>query len=164
MRENADFALILLDLNLGGQDGFTVLRDCLDLAPSIPIAILSGSKEPADMQRAMDLGATGFIPKDTSGDLMVTALNMILAGGYYIPKALIPSVDTAPAPDGPTQLTPRQLEVTACICDGLTNKQIASALGISEATIKMHVTSIFRSLDVTNRTQVARAAQARGLV
>ena len=141
-----------------------MLRACLERAPAVPIAILSGSKNPADMQRAMDMGAAGYIPKDTSGDLMVNALNMILAGGYYIPKALIPPAAPAPAGEVPAQLTPRQIEVTRCICDGLTNKQIATALGISEATIKMHVTSIFRSLDVSNRTQVARVARARGLI
>ena len=131
----------------------------------MPVAILSGSKNPDDMRRAMDMGAAGFIPKDTSGELMVNAISMILAGGYYIPKTLLQ--ETAPASPGAqaaNNLTPRQQQVTVLICEGLTNKQIAAELGIAEATIKMHVTSVFRTFDVTNRTQLASAARDAGLV
>ncbi len=163
LAEHADTALALLDLNLQGQDGFEVLEGCLDRYPSLPVAILSGSKNFADMQRAMEMGAAGFIPKDTSGDLMVKALSMILAGGYYIPKTLLQPTEQTSTTGGPVQVTPRQLEVTSLICDGLTNKQIGTTLGIAEATIKMHVTAIFRAMKVSNRTQLVRAAQARGL-
>ncbi|MFT5417887.1 MAG: DNA-binding NarL/FixJ family response regulator [Gammaproteobacteria bacterium] len=164
LKDGPAMELILLDLNLSGRDGFAVLRHCLEQYPTVPVAILSGSKKIADMRRVMDMGAAGFIAKDTTSDVMLNAVRMILAGAYYIPQALLRNPQPNPKSGDPFYLTERQLEVVSLICDGLTNKQIAKTLGIAEATIKMHVTSIFRSLEVTNRTQIAKVARDQGLV
>ena len=163
LQEHDGVSLVLLDLHLQDADGFTALECCLEQYPRTPVAIISASTKPTDMQRALDMGAAGYIPKNTTGELMLSALRMILAGGYYVPKELLSGAATeAPVAEVP-HITARQAEVLTLICDGKTNKEIASALGVAEATVKMHITSIFRSLDVNNRTQLVKVAQEHGL-
>ncbi|ARN74655.1 response regulator [Oceanicoccus sagamiensis] len=166
LSDNKDINLILLDLSLPDKDGFEVLEFCLEQFSAIPVAILSASKSTKDMQQAMDMGAVGFIPKDTSSEIMLSALRTMLVGGYYIPTALTkaPAAMTAKQPGDPFYLTGRQLDVVTLVCDGMTNKEIAKQLDLAEATIKMHMSSIMTSLNVTNRTQVAKVAIERKLL
>ncbi len=164
LRENNDINLMLLDLSLPGKNGFEVLEDCLAISPDLPVAILSASKSKEDMQRVMELGAMGFIPKDTSSEVMLSALRIIQAGGYYMPATLIQSSAPALEIGDPFYLTERQLDVVTLVCDGLTNKEIAIQLKVAEATIKMHMSSIMASLNVSNRTQVAKVVRERQLL
>lgn len=158
--------LMLLDLNLPGKDGFELLQACISQYPDVPVTVLSASNNTADMQRALDIGAMGFIPKETSSELMLSALRTILAGGYYIPSSLIKEKPAKPLlkSGDPFYLTERQLQVTSLICDGLSNRDIASVLELAESTIKMHVTSIISTLGATNRTQVAKIAREQNLI
>ena len=152
-----DLDLVLLDLNMPGKNGFTVLNSAIENFPLTPIVVLSASQDHNEMQRVIDMGAMGFIPKETTGDVMISALQLILAGGIYVPPTMINQTDNSQT------LTPRQLEVLKMLAEGLSNKKIAKGLGIAEATIKMHITSIFKCLCVSNRTQAAMAAQTMGL-
>lgn len=157
--------LVLLDLNMPGKDGFTALDSFATRYPTLPVVILSASSLRSDIQRALDAGAMGYIPKDTTSAIMLGALRLILAGGIYIPPNLA-QADTPAASDRPrnrSALTPRQLDVLALLVQGISNKDIATRLGLSEGTVKMHVTSIFRELGVSNRTQATLAAQNAGL-
>lgn len=162
---NPELDLVLLDLNMPGKDGFTALDSFATRYPTLPVVILSASSLRSDIQRALDAGAMGYIPKDTTSAIMLGALRLILAGGIYIPPNLA-QADTPAALDRPrnsTALTPRQLDVLALLVQGISNKDIATRLGLSEGTVKMHVTSIFRELGVSNRTQATLAAQNAGL-
>ena len=155
LKANPDIDLLLVDLNMPGEGGLAVLKECRINYSMIPVVIVSGSKHKQDIQQAMDMGAMGFIPKDINSRLMINILQLVLSGGLYFPQ-IISSDDRA-------LFTPRQREVLEFIVEGYSNKVIAAKMGISEATIKMHVTAIFKILEVTNRTQAAMTAKKNGL-
>jgi len=165
-REHSDLDLALLDLHMPGEDGFTALEFFAAHLPATPVVILSASDKHSDMQRSLDMGAMGFIPKDTSGPVMLSALNLVLSGGIYIPPSMLKTEDqTRPTTtqQNTTGLTPRQLEVLALLVEGGANKEIAHRLNLAEATVKMHVTAILRCLNVNNRTRAAHAVEQAGI-
>jgi len=164
--EHPDLDLVLLDLNMPGKDGFATLAAFVDKYPALPVVILSGSNQRKDIQRALDAGAVGYIPKDTTSVVMLNALRSILAGGTYVPliMSLLNEASSNAADKSSLELTPRQLEVLSLLIKGDTNKVIALKMELAVGTIKMHVTSIMKSLAVSNRTQAVAAAQALGLV
>jgi DNA-binding NarL/FixJ family response regulator len=160
---NPDLDLVLLDLHMPGKDGFSVLGASSQQYPAIPVVVLSASRERSDIQRVLAAGAMGYIPKESTGKLMLSAVRMVLSGGIYMPPEMAYNPPLEPTNQKVWSLTPRQLEVLSMIVQGLPNKVIASRLGIAEATINMHVTSILKSLGVSNRTQAAMAAQKLGV-
>jgi len=154
-----DLDFMLLDLNLPQQDGFSVLEAMNKLHPTIPVAVLSASARQEDVDKVMATSAVGYVHKNTPSELLLGAVQLMLAGGLYTP----PSSTLITEPESPvseTLLTDRQLEVLRLLVGGDTNKQIAKKLDIAETTTKMHVTGIFKALGVTNRTQAALAGQA----
>jgi DNA-binding NarL/FixJ family response regulator len=159
------------------MDGFIVLKTSLENNPDVPVVILSASTQRGDMQRALAAGAKGFICKSSSPSVVINALRLVLAGGVYIPPEMVTvgnftgtagNTDSALENTGrkSIHLTPRQLEVLSFLTDGKgrSNKEIARKLGCSEATVKVHVTSILKSLGVVNRIQVKDAAEKLGLL
>lgn len=151
--------LALIDLHMPQVDGFSLLDSCRAQCPTLPLVVLSASASPVDVQRAMDAGAMGYVLKDTASKVMLSALQVVLSGGVYVPRLVASAVDLQEAPS----FTPRQLQVLSMIVEGAPNKLIASRMEIAEATIKMHVTAIFKKLGVDNRTQAALAATKMGL-
>lgn len=149
-----DLDLVLLDLNMPGMNGLDALERFCSRFPALPVVILSASKRRADMRRALDLGAMGFVPKDVTGRQMIQALQLVLAGSVYVPPALVRN----PGPKQ-AQLTERQSEVLKLLVQGQSNKEIARDLDLAEATVKMHITAIMKLLQVSNRTQAVLAAQ-----
>ena len=131
----------------------------------MPIVILSASNQQSDIQRALNAGAMGYIPKESTSSVMLNALKLILAGGIYVPPTLAKQINQKVNQSDSigNDLTPRQLQVLKMVIQGHSNKVIAAELNISEATIKMHVTAILRSLGVSNRTQAAMMAEKLGL-
>jgi len=162
---NPDLDMVLLDLNLPGKDGFAALASMTHQYPALPVVILSASSQRSDIQRALDSAAMGYIPKDTTSAIMLNALQLVLSGGVYVPKNMAQLNDHASfdKPDTQHGLTPRQLEVLCLLIGGHSNKAIAQQLELAEATIKMHITSILKTLGVSNRTQAAMAAERLGL-
>ena len=161
-----DIVLVLLDLRMPGWDGFVALETLSRQRSALPIVVLSGSESRADMRRALDQGALGFIPKSATAAVMLSALRLVLAGGVYVPPELLQSgASDAPPPTAKTSLslTPRQIEVLNCVTEGKPNKIIAAELGLTEATVKAHMTAVFKTLNVTNRVQAARAATRSGM-
>lgn len=161
-------SLVLLDLHMPGRDGFAALEVFSSQYPALPIVVLSASEDRADMRRALDGGAMGFIPKSATAPVLLNALHLVLAGGMYIPPALLqaPTTTEMPAASMTAQtlgLTPRQLDVLALVIEGLSNKVIAAELEVSEATVKAHITAVFKALKVSNRTQAALAMERMGL-
>ena len=162
---NPDLDLVLLDLNMPGEDGFKGLHSFSTLYPTIPVVIVSASNRRRDIQRALDTGAMGFIPKESTSSVMLNALQLVLAGSIYLHPSMGQQSNPCSKPTNDTvqTLTPRQLQVLSMVVQGHSNKVIAAQLDIAETTIKMHVTAILKSLGVSNRTQAAMEAEKLGL-
>jgi DNA-binding NarL/FixJ family response regulator len=157
-----DADLLLLDLNMPGAQGFSALVHLRALHPQLPIVVVSAREEPTVMRRALDHGAVGFIPKSADAALLGEAITAVLAGDSWAPAAALSAPATAAEEHDAAQslrdLTPQQFRVLQMLGAGLLNKQIAYELGVSEATIKAHVTAILRKLGASNRTQAVLIA------
>lgn len=151
---NAD--LVLLDLHMPGVQGFSALVYLRAHHPELPVCVISANNNPRIIRRAMDHGAAAFIHKSASVEQIREALNTVLAGDIWQASEEVQAEarqDEFEIAERIGDLTPQQFRVLMMLADGLLNKQIAYELGISEATIKAHMTAIFRKLEVSNRTQ-----------
>jgi DNA-binding NarL/FixJ family response regulator len=157
-----DVDLILLDLKMPGVRGFSGLMYMRAQYPSVPVVVVSANDDPTAIRRCMEFGASGFIPKTLGVEDMRTAVRRVLDGGVWTP----PDVDLSAGSDAETAelmarmvtLTPQQVRVLMMLSEGLLNKQIAYQLGVSEATVKAHVSAILQKLGVESRTQAVIAA------
>jgi DNA-binding NarL/FixJ family response regulator len=161
--KNQDVDLVLLDLHMPGVTGFAGLVYLCKRYPSVPVVIISANEDPLVIQRALDHGAAGFIPKSSDIKTITNAIGEILMGEIWAPvseQANLPgnNVSEVALAERMAQLTPQQFKVLMSVSQGLLNKQIAYDMGISEATIKAHVTAIMNKLGVSNRTQAVLAA------
>ena len=162
LERESDVDLILLDLAMPGVRSFSGLMYLRAQYPGVPVIVVSANDDPAAIRRCMEFGASGFIPKTLGVDAMRTAISRILEGGVWTP----PDVDLAGGSDAQTAelmsrmatLTPQQVRVLMMLSEGLLNKQIAFQLGVSEATVKAHVSAILQKLGVESRTQAVIAA------
>ena len=159
--------LVLLDLNLPGASGFSALVHVRAQYPLIPILVVSAHEETSIIQRAIAHGAMGYIPKSAHPSLIGEAIRHVLEGEIWLPPNFPPNMNFDPRAADETalaeriqSLTPQQFRVLMMVAEGLLNKQIAYELDVSEATIKAHVTAIFRKLVVQNRTQAVLAISA----
>lgn len=157
----AAIELLLLDLKLSDSDGFAGLTGIRADYPTVPVAVVSASEDARTVRRALAFGASGFIPKSSDLDQMVQAISAVLEGEAWTPEGLNPEdVETAEMEARIASLTPSQLRILVGLKQGRLNKQIAWDLGVTEATIKAHLTGVFRKLGVHNRTQAVIAAQS----
>jgi DNA-binding NarL/FixJ family response regulator len=162
LERDGDADLILLDLSMPGARGFSGLMYLRAQYPGLPIVVVSANDDPAVIRRCMEFGASGFIPKTLGIDAMRQAIAHVLQGEVWTP----PDVDLARDADTDTaamiarlsSLTPQQVRVLMMLSGGLLNKQIAYELGVSEATVKAHVSAILQKLGVESRTQAVIAA------
>lgn len=149
--------LLLLDLNMPGADGFAGLALMRAEHPGVPIAIVSGSEDVPLIRRALDLGASGYIPKSAGFEDIRDAVEQLLSGEVYVPPSIFIGAEGDPEVAALIErmrtLTPQQTRVLTMLGKGLLNKQIAYELGISEATIKAHVSAVLQKLGVDSRTQ-----------
>ncbi|QKZ06289.1 MULTISPECIES: response regulator transcription factor ErdR [Pseudomonas] len=159
----ADWDLVLLDLNMPGAYGFSGLVLLRGQYPQVPVVMVSAQEEAAVVVRAREFGASGFIPKSSPLEVIQEAVRTVLEGEVWWPpqafEAVSVSAEAKAASEGLASLTPQQFRVLTMVCEGLLNKQIAYELSVSEATIKAHVTAIFRKLNVRTRTQAALLLQ-----
>ena len=158
-----DADLLLLDLHMPGARGYSALAHIRGQYPGLPIIVVSGHEEAHVARRALAHGAAAYIPKSTSSEDIVQAIHAVLDGDVWLPHQLLGGnaglkPDEADIAARIAALTPQQFRVLTMIAEGLLNKQIAYDLGVSEATVKAHMTAIMRKLGVNNRTQVALAA------
>ncbi len=159
---SGDVDLVLLDLAMPGVRGFSGLMYMRAQYPSVPVVVVSANDDPAAIRRCMEFGASGFIPKTLGIDTMRAAISRVLAGGVWTP----PDVNLSTGADAESAelmarmatLTPQQVRVLMMLSEGLLNKQIAYQLGVSEATVKAHVSAILQKLGVESRTQAVIAA------
>lgn len=153
--------IVLLDLSLPGTSGFDGLILLRSSFPRIPIMIVSGLDDPRIVTEAIRMGAAGFVPKSVDKSTLAHALSEVLSGSVFVPSDLAQSLPTSPcAAAGANdiaarlaELTPAQIRVLQLIRHGRLNKQIAHELGVSETTVKAHVSEILRKLNVVSRTQ-----------
>lgn len=180
---NPGIDLALIDLNMPGSDGVGSIRIFHHRFPSIPIVVVSGSEQRAEMEWVMEYGAMGFISKMSSGKVMVNALRTVLDGGIYLPPQLVSQPDSASEQAETSQaktghagtdkgslqsnkhgLTKRQMEVLQHLAAGLTNKEIALKMNLAEGTIKIHAAAAYQMLQVNSRLDAVCRAQQLGLI
>lgn len=172
VEQNSGIDIIIIDLLMPGMDWARGLRTLHAQAPDIPVIVFSMIRNRSDILRAIDLGAVGFIAKTASGDEIVRAVKIVLSGEIYLPRELISkpqaplelaaatsfSVDV-PSMGAMRSLTKRQREVLRLLGHGKSNSAIASVLGRSEHTVRIHVSAILKALEVPNRTMAALIAK-----
>lgn len=161
--EHSDADLILLDLRMPGARGFSSLVYLRSEYPSVPVVVVSAVDDAGVVRRALDFGASGFIPKSARIETIGEVLRIVLGGGVAAPQ-LPEQVPDTERHDGElarrfASLTPQQLKVLVMLADGESNKNIGASLSITEATVKAHITAILRKLQLERRTQVAILAQ-----
>jgi|SRR5215510_964426 len=175
--ENADdLRMILLDLGLPDRDGFSALAELRERYPAICVVVLSGQQDSASVFKALELGAVGYITKSGQREVMLHALQIVFAGGRYIPPEILtrdspttvpatkppPVSERPPASPADLGLTGRQLDVLTLMMQGKSNKAICRVLDLAEPTVKNHVTAILKALKVTNRTEAVIAVRELG--
>ncbi len=161
---HTDLDLAVVDLNMPGFVGMQGITQFRSRFPDIPLVVLSASESPHDIRSALEAGALGYIAKATSTPMMLAALRQVLSGDLYMPACLGANGlhTVAPADFEDLQhsgLTARQLEVARLLAQGCTNKAIAGMLAMSEGTVKVHISALFRAFKVTNRTEAVLAIQ-----
>lgn len=169
---DGEFDLLLLDLALPGIDGFAGLDILRRRYPAMPVAVVSAFDDSPTVTRVLNLGASGFIPKAFSGEDLLGAVREILAGNIFKPSGQTAARLDDEQPLAPTKnfvrpeevgLTERQAQVLALMVRGLSNRDIAEQLELSEGTVKIHATAVFKALGVSSRTQALVAVSRYGI-
>ena len=176
-----NFDLIITDLAMPGANWLEALNRIHQMAGETPIIIVSAVFDKEILQKTLEVGVSGYIPKSSSNAVMLGAINLVLAGGVYIPHELLDNTvnnkeitkeiktlqtlsDEQVSKKSTKKLTPRQIEVIKAIARGLSNKLIAYELGLTEGTVKVHVTVILKVLGVNNRTAAVMEAVKNGYI
>lgn len=182
LHDSQHYDLIMLDLRMPGMNGINGFKQIREHYPEIPVALMSGLAETSHVEQVMDLGAVGYFPKTMSGSALLNAIQLVMNGERYLPidvegRAIQPSYydDTGSSSfaaggtgageagtDMDCNLTPREIDVLKQLAEGVSNKEIATALDLQVVTVKLHMRSICRKLGVDNRTQAALKAHEMG--
>lgn len=173
--ENPDIDLALLDLNMPGSEGAVSIRYFNQRYPHIPVVVVSGEESRTIMEKVMAAGALGFVCKNSNSSVMLSALNLVLSGGVYVPPQMLRQPEVVQRPEAERAdrrssrtnefgLTGRQMEVLQCIAAGLSNKEIAEKLCLAEGTVKIHVAATYQTLRVGNRMEAVRVGEQLGLI
>ena len=180
LNKQNDFDLLITDLAMPGGNWLEALQKVHSQAPEMPIIVVSAVFDKEILQKTYNIGVSGYVSKSFPNNIIISAINLVLAGGMYIPpdlvklssqfttgqlNDLIKGFDNSQKKQTDEKLlTPRQLEVLQCLAGGMSNKQIAYKLGLSEGTVKIHITLLMRALNVTNRVAAVRAGERAGLI
>jgi len=170
-----DIDMILLDLHMPGMDGMSIIKRINSSENNIPVVIISAEENIYEIKSIIDAGAMGFIPKSSTSQELQTALMSVMSGELYFPEQirkqinkLTPRRSAKQSSDenGPkgTGLTKRQQEILELLARGYSNKQLATSLHLSENTVKVHVSGIYRAMGVSSRTQCVKIARQNGLI
>ena len=157
------FDLILMDWHMDGLAGARALEALRESAPLTRVVVLSGDRDAELVRTAVDVGAAGFIPKDSPPAQLMTAVKTIADGGVYLPSAGMSKIQTRDVRDAFPTLTERQADVLRAALRGNSNKLIARQLGISDGTVKTHLRAIYQELGTRNRTEAVYMAAEQGV-
>ena len=179
LKQDINFNLVLTDLAMPGANWEEAIAKIHNTMPETPIITLSAVFDKEIVEKTIEMGVSGYIPKTSSNAVILSAVNLILSGGVYIPPELLnhklpeefnefKQVVEQPESKSPEEkvknLTPRQIDVLRCIAQGMSNKQIAHKLNLTEGTVKLHVTAILKILNVYNRTGAVMEATKLGVL
>lgn len=169
IEKHGPFDIVLLDLNMPDGTGIPSIAKVIEINAPCPVVLFSGNPSYAVISQALEIGVKGFIPKSISLVGLEKSLKLIAAGEIFVPYGILDSLDSkfsnAPtSANGTPVLSSRELRVLGYVSVGLSNKEIAHNLGLSEVTIKMHMRSICSKLGAKNRTQAAIIAKHEGIV
>ncbi len=153
--------IVLLDLRMPGMNGIDTLLAIKRKAIRAHVIVLTSYETDEDIYRAVNAGAEGYLLKNTSQREMVEAIRTVRAGNRYIPRRIASRLAERMTR---SSLTARELEILKILTKGLTNKQIASALGISDNTVRNHINKIIEKLEVSDRTEASTTAIQRGII
>ena len=167
--------LALMDLNMPGSEGAISIKFFHQRFPHIPVVVVSGEDGRDKMEKVMSYGAMGFVCKSATAPVMLSALNLVLAGGVYVPPQMLKQqgvlesspperMDKRSLNTNEYGLTPRQMQVLGHLAEGLSNKQIARAVDLAEGTVKIHVAAVYQVLRVNSRMEAVRVAEQLGLI
>jgi len=166
-----DLDIVVLDLMMPGMRGLDALSEFGRVRPDLPVIVFSSSEDASDVRKAMAAGALGYVPKSASQRVLLSAIQLVMKGELYVPPLVLEGNRVGAqglgykAEGRPEQaLTARQVEILKFLSEGTPNKSIAKVLGLSEKTVKAHITAIFKTLNVENRTQAAVAGRNAGLI
>ena len=167
--ENDDLDAIFLDLALPGMGGMAAIVEFGRKRPDVPVIVLTASDDPQKVRQAFELGALGYVPKSASAQTLLAALRLVLSGSAFVPTLMLQEGGVGRGPgqsrrSGGVQLTARQSEILDCLRQGLSNKEIGLQLGLSEKTVKAHVTGVLRGLGAATRAEAVRLARQGGIV
>ena len=173
--QHPELDLALLDLNMPGSEGPISIRFFHQRYPHIPVVVVSGEDSRSYMEKVMDYGAMGFVCKSSTAAVMLSALNLVLSGGVYVPPQMLRQhgataekepdfIDRRSLNTNEYGLTQRQMQVLTHLAAGLSNKEIAKAIHLAEGTVKIHVAAVYQALRVSNRMEAVRMAEKLGLV
>lgn len=165
-----DLDFVLLDIQLPDCSGLKLLTRIVEHRPELPVVMLSADHDSQTVTQALSLGASGFLPKTSLSDVLVSAIHLVLAGGVYVPPEALhkPAAKppasvaqaTAPVTFESLRFTARQVDVFRLLLQGMSNKQICRKMDVAEATVKIHVRGILRAVNVSSRAEaIAKAAQ-----
>jgi len=174
LSNNNNFDLIVLDFDMPEMSSEHALNSIMSASDNARIAVVASSEDSAKIRKLFTLGIRGYISKRSNSKIIGLALQLIASGGKYIPDAVLenyavatniaPNVNQSEILSNIKPLTNRQAQVLDLVAQGKSNKQIAYDMGVSEATVKLHINALLRSLHVTNRTQAVITAQKIGLI
>ncbi len=169
LESHSDIDILLLDLRMPDANEYDLLTTVCNTYSDTPVIVISGEEQPLIMRKVIDCGASGFIPKSASNDVLLNAIQLVSNGGTYIPPEMLASkpkhnedtdINNHNIPslinetkEAAKKLTQRQSEVLELLSKGMSNKEIANAFGLSENTVKVHVASILKLFSAENRTE-----------
>lgn len=153
--------LVLMDLRLPGLSGFDAIGSIRNDNPEARILVLSNYEGVADVERALALGALGYLTKDADADLLIDAIGRVHRGYRYLPPLLARRIEDERGLD---PLTARETQIVSLIAEGLSNKEIGDRLGIAEKTVRVHMTHILDKMGAADRTQLLIIAVQRGMI
>jgi len=162
--QHLDLSAVLLDLHMDGMAGIATLTQLRQHHPGLPVLVLSSSEDPGDVRRVLAAGGRGYCPKSASHTTLLAALRLVLGGEVYVPPLMAQALAAPRNAADASAITERQNQVLQLLGKGMSNKDIARALGMQEKTVKGHVSAIFRALHVVHRMQAVQAARASGLI
>lgn len=169
VQSSPDIDLVIIDLDMPDMKWEDGLRELRAKAPNSRFVVISASEDIRNIKKVLDMGISGYIPKRSETKVLLSALKLVIDGGTYLPPSVMdsaasPHADARVARNGGKVLTPRQAEVLDYVAEGMSNKQIAYKMDVSEATVKLHINALLRAVGATNRTQAVIIAQKMGLI